>query len=152
MEEIVKKGDVPPLPEGVKIRMASRGALPGLEIQDLSEESIRSIVEKVRTGKYRSVMMAPDEENEEGFLELESSDELIFLQIWDAETETSWACFDPELLDSNEEAPITPSDGQSVFPMKCTMRDRELAARCVEWYAHTLEPYPGMDWRKESFS
>ena len=152
MEEIVKKGNVPPLPEGVKIRMASRGALPGLEIQDLSEESIRSIVDKVRTGKYRSVMMAPDEENEEGFLELESSDELIFLQIWDAETETSWACFDPELLDSNEEAPITPSDGQSVFPMKCTMRDRELAARCVEWYAHTLEPYPGMDWMKESFS
>ncbi|MEY8231019.1 hypothetical protein AALA82_05300 [Oscillospiraceae bacterium 50-16] len=152
MEEIVKKGDVPPLPEGIKIRMASRGALPGLEIQDLSEESIRSIVEKVRTGKYRSVMMAPDEENEEGFLELESSDELIFLQIWDAETETSWACFDPELLDSNEEAPITPSDGQSVFPMKCTMRDRELAAKCVEWYAHTLEPYPGMDWLKESFS
>lgn len=152
MEEIVKKGDVPPLPEGVKIRMASRGALPGLEIQNLSEESIRSIVDKVRTGKYRSVMMAPDEENEEGFLELESSDELIFLQIWDAETETSWACFDPELLDSNEEAPITPSDGQSVFPMKCTMRDRELAARCVEWYAHTLEPYPGMDWLKESFS
>ena len=150
MEEIVKKGDVPPLPEGVKIRMASRGALPGLEIQNLSEESIRSIVEKVRTGKYRSVMMAPDEENEEGFLELESSDELIFLQIWDAETETSWACFDPELLDSNEEAPITPSDGQSVFPMKCTMRDRELAARCVEWYAHTLEPYPGMDWLKET--
>lgn len=150
MEEIVKKGDVPPLPEGVKIRMASRGALPDLEIQDLSEESIRSIVDKVRTGKYRSVMMAPDEENEEGFLELESSDELIFLQIWDAETETSWACFDPELLDSNEEAPITPSDGQSVFPMKCTMRDRELAARCVEWYAHTLEPYPGMDWLKET--
>ena len=151
MEEIVKKGDVPPLPEGVKIRMASRGALPGLEIQDLSEESIRSIVDKVRTGKYRSVMMAPDEENEEGFLELESSDELIFLQIWDAETETSWACFDPELLDSNEEAPITPSDGQSVFPMKCTMRDRELAARCVEWYAHTLEPYPGMEWLKETW-
>lgn len=150
MEEIVKKGNVPPLPEGVKIRMASRGALPGLEIQDLSEESIQSIVDKVRTGKYRSVMMAPDEENEEGFLELESSDELIFLQIWDAETETSWACFDPELLDSNEEAPITPSDGQSVFPMKCTMRDRELAARCVEWYAHTLEPYPGMDWLKET--
>ena len=150
MEEIVKKGNVPPLPEGVKIRMASRGALPGLEIQDLSGKSIRSIVDKVRTGKYRSVMMAPDEENEEGFLELESSDELIFLQIWDAETETSWACFDPELLDSNEEAPITPSDGQSVFPMKCTMRDRELAARCVEWYAHTLEPYPGMDWLKET--
>ncbi len=43
----------------------------------------------------------------------------------------------PLFLDSDEEAPIEPSDGQSVFPLKCTMRDRELAAKCVEWYAHT---------------
>ena len=74
----------------------------------------------------------------------------FFLQIWDAETDTAWACFDPELLESNEEAPITPSDGQSVFPLKCTMRDRELAAKCVEWYAHTCDPYPGMDWLKDT--
>ena len=91
-----------------------------------------------------------DEDNEEGFLMMESSSDLIFLQIWDAETDTAWACFDPELLESNEEAPITPSDGQSVFPLKCTMRDRELAAKCVEWYAHTCEPYPGMDWLKDT--
>ncbi|MCI8910292.1 MAG: hypothetical protein HFG09_06390 [Oscillibacter sp.] len=131
--------------------MASRGALPGKEIRDLSEGSILDIVKKVRTGKYLSLMMAPDEENEEGYLTLESSPDLIFLQIWDAETETAWACFNPELLDSDEEAPIEPSDGQSVFPMKCTMQDRDLAAKCVEWYAHTLEPYPGMDWLKETF-
>ena len=151
MEEIIKKREVPPLPEGIKIQMASRGALPGKEIRDLSERSILDIVKKVRTGKYLSLMMAPDEENEEGYLTLESSPDLIFLQIWDAETETAWACFNPELLDSDEEAPIAPSDGQSVFPMKCTMQDRDLAAKCVEWYAHTLEPYPGMDWLKETF-
>ena len=151
MEEIIKKREVPPLPEGIKIQMASRGALPGKEIRDLSEGSILDIVNKVRTGKYLSLMMAPDEENEEGYLTLESSPDLIFLQIWDAETETAWACFNPELLDSDEEAPIDPSDGQSVFPMKCTMQDRDLAAKCVEWYAHTLEPYPGMDWLKETF-
>jgi len=151
MEEIIKKSQVPELPEGIKIQMASRGALPYQEIQDISEAGVRDIVNKVRTGKYRSLMMAPDEENEEGFFMLESSDDLIFLQIWDAETDTAWACFDPERLDSDEEAPIEPSDGQSVFPLKCTMRDRELAAKCAEWYAHTCEPYPGMDWLKETW-
>lgn len=150
MEEIIGKCEVPPLPEGIKIQMASQGALPGREIRDISETGIRDIVKKVRTGKYRSLMMAPDADNEDGYLMLESSDDLIFLQIWDAETDTAWACFAPELLDSDREAPIAPSDGQSVFPLKYTMHDRELAAKCVEWYAHTCEPYPGMDWLKKT--
>ena len=151
MEEIIIKGPVPDMPEEIKIQGASCGALPSQEIRDLSPKSIREIVEKVRTGEYPSLMLMPDEFGEEGYLMLESSPDLIFLQVWDAETETAWACFDPELLDSDEEAPIEPSDGQSVFPLKCTMKDRELAAKCVEWYAHTCEPYPGMDWLKETF-
>ena len=151
MEEIIKKGPVPDMPEEIRIQGASRGALPSQKISDLSLKSIQEIVEKVRTGKYASLMLMPDEYGEEGYLMLESSPDLIFLQIWEAETETAWACFDPELLDSEEEAPIEPSDGQSVFPLKCTMKDRELAAKCVEWYAHTCEPYPGMDWLKETF-
>ena len=151
MEEIIKKGPVPDMPEEIRIQGASAGALSSQEISDLSPESIREIVEKVRTGEYPSLMLMPDECGEEGYLMLESSPDLIFLQVWDAETETAWACFDPELLDSDEEAPIEPSDGQSVFPLKCTMKDRELAAKCVEWYAHTCEPYPGMDWLKETF-
>ena len=102
-----------------------------------------------RKNPYRELSL--DESNEESYLLMESSPELIFLQIWYGETGTAWACFDPELLDSNEEAPIEASDGQSVFPMKCTMKDWEMAAKCVEWYAHTLEPYPGMDWLKETW-
>lgn len=150
MEQIVKKHEIPLMPEGIRIQMASRGALPSQAIEDISPSGVREIVEKVRTGEYPSVMMAPDEYNEEGYLMMESSPDLIFLQIWDGETDTAWACFNPELLDSDEEAPIEPSDGQSVFPLKCTMRDRELAAKCIEWYAHTCQPYPGMDWLKET--
>ena len=151
MEEIIRKSDVPEMPGEIKIQTACRGALPGLDIEDISKAGCRDIVEKVRSGEYMSVFLAPDEENEEGYLTLESNPDLIFLQIWDAEAETAWACFDPAFLDSDEEAPIEPSDSQSVFPMKCTMRDRDLAAKCVEWYIHTCEPYPGMDWLKEEF-
>ena len=151
MEEIIKKQVVPFMPEEIKVQSASWGALPSQKISDLSPENMQGIVENIRTGKRRSLMLCPDEYGEEGYLTLESSPDLIFLQIWDAEAETAWACFDPELLDSDEEAPIEPSDSQSVLPMKCTMRDRKLAAKCVEWYIHTLEPYPGMDWLKETF-
>lgn len=150
MEEVIRKREIPPLPDGIRIQAAGRGALPSQKISDLSELGVQNIVERVLTGEYRSVMMSPDEDNEGGFLMMESSPDRIFLQIWDAETETAWACFDPELLDSDEEAAIEPSDGQSVFPLKCTMRDRELASKCVEWYAHTCEPYPGMDWLKST--
>ncbi len=151
MEEVVKKGPVPAMPEEIKIQGASWGALPSQEIHDISPASIRDMVEKIRTGASRSLMLTPDEYGEEGYLMLESSPDLIFLQVWDAEAEIAWACFNPDLLDSDEEAPIEPSDGQSVFPLKCTMKDREMAAKCVEWYAHTCEPYPGMDWLKERF-
>ena len=151
MEEIIKKGPVPEIPESIKIQGASWGALPRQKISDISRENIRNIVEKVRTGEYRSLMLMRDKYGEEGYLMLESSPNLIFLQIWETKTKIAWACFDPEFLDSDEEAPIEPSDGQSVFPLKCTMRDRELAAKCAEWYAHTCEPYPGMDWLKETF-
>ena len=151
MAEIGARREVPAMPEGVKVRYLREGDLERQKGEGLSEELIRGVVERVRTGECLSLELSLDEYNEEGYLLLESSPDLIFLQIWYGETGTAWACFNPEYLDSEEEAPIEPSDGQSVFPMKCTMKDRELAAKCVEWYIHTLEPYPGMDWLKETW-
>ena len=150
MGEIIKKGPVPAMSSETKIQYANEefSTDEDTEIKDLSEVGVKDIVEKVRDGTYWGLFICPDEYGEEGFLLMESSEDLIFLQISDEMNCVTWACFDPEYLDSDEEAPIIPSDGQSVFPMKCTMRDRDLAAKCVEWYIHTLEPYPGMDWLK----
>lgn len=150
MEEIIPKRNAPALPEGLKIRYVRQDSLPRQDM-GLSEEHLQRIAEQVRSGKCRSLELSLDEYNEESYLLLESSPDLIFLQIWYGENGTAWTCFDPAYLDSDEEAPIKPSDGQSVFPMKCTMKDRELAAKCVEWYAHTLEPYPGMEWLKTTW-
>jgi len=150
LEEIIKKSEVPKLPDSIKIQKLSKGAFPNQEIYDLSKANIRNIVNKVRMGKCSSLMMAPDWKNEEGFLMLESSDDLIFLQIWNEKTKTAWSCFNPEFLDSDGETLIEPSDGQPVSPLKFTMKDQELAAKCVEWYAYTCKPYPGMDWLKKT--
>ena len=154
MEEIIKKSAVPAMPSEIRIQYANKEFNTGedTEIKDLSEAGVRDIVEKVRNGCYESLYLTPNEDGEieEGFFQLESAggDGLIFLQISREEECTAWACFNPEYLNSDEISPIECSDGQSEIGMKITMRDRELAAKCVEWYAHTLEPYPGMDWLK----
>lgn len=154
MEEIIKKGPVPAMPEDIWVHYANQEFNTGedTEIKDLSEAGVQDLVEKVRNGTYQSLYLTPNEDGEieEGFLQLESAEGggRIFLQIANDEEHTAWSCFDPEYLDSDEESPIECSDGQSEIPMKTTMRDRELAAKCVEWYAHTGQPYPGMDWLK----
>ena len=81
MEEIIKKQVVPFMPEEIKVQSASWGALPSQKISDLSPENMQGIVENIRTGKRRSLMLCPDEYGEEGYLTLESSPDLIFLQI-----------------------------------------------------------------------
>ena len=57
-------------------------------------------------------------------------------------------CFDPDYLDSDEESPMIPGDGQSIILKKYTMHDPELAANCIEYYARTRQLYPGMAWLK----
>ncbi len=154
MEDIIKKREVPPLPKDVLIKYGNWefNTCDNTEIKDLSDTGVKNIVEKIRNGACESLYLTPDEDGEMdgGFLQLEcGGSAFIFLQIGESyEKETYWTCFDPDYLDSDEDAPIEPSDGQSVFPIRCTMQDRELAAKCVEWYAHTCEPYPSMDWLK----
>jgi len=141
------------MPEEIKIQYAGRGSMPSQKLKDISKAGVQDIIQKVRSGKYASLLLSPDEEELEQFLMLESSPELLCLQIWDEDTQTAWSCFDPATIDSEEESPIVPSDKQSVIPMRNTIpntpENRELLARCVEWYAHTCEPWPGMEWLKE---
>ena len=61
MEEIIRKREIPSMPEEIKIEMAGYVALSSQTIKDISEACVQDIVEKVRTGKSYSVMLAPDE-------------------------------------------------------------------------------------------
>lgn len=154
MEEIVAKREVPAISGEVKIQYAAEmfDVCEDTRILDLSEAGVRDIVEKVRSGIYECLYLSPDADGEpvHAYFQMESvgGNGLIFLQICDEFGQTAWSSFDPACLDSKEDSPIECSDGQSVIPMRNTMRDRSLAAKCAEWFIHTLEPYPGMDWLK----
>ena len=107
MEEIVKRGPVPEMPEDVWIRYANQEFNTGedTEIKDLSKAGIQALVEKVRNGTYQSLFLARNEhgEIEESYFQLESAKGggLIFLQICEEEEQTAYACFDPDRLESD---------------------------------------------------
>lgn len=59
MEEIIAKGDIPPMPDGVKIRYIRQGDLKRRESGGILEKWVRNIVEKVRTGECLSLEPYP---------------------------------------------------------------------------------------------
>ena len=152
------------MPKDIKIKCASCGYMNSEEIEDISEIGVQKIIERVRNGEYSSLFLSPDEYGDFEYLKLETSEEMIFLQILDEE---SWSCYDPKHLDSDEIAPFEVDDnfidlsvkkwlirtenmylGEGLPEMKYAIQDWDLAAKCVEWYIHTLEPYPGANWLK----
>ena len=151
------------MPKDIKIKCASFGLMNSEEIEDISEIGIQNIIEKVRKGEYSSLFLSPDEFGDFEYLKLETTAGMIFLQILDEER---WTCYDPRYLDSDEIAPFEVGDnvnqsarewrirtedmylGEGWPEMKYAIQDWELAAKCVEWYIHTLEPYPGANWLK----
>ena len=72
MEEIIKKGPVPAMPEDIWVHYANQEFNTGedTEIKDLSEAGVQDLVEKVRNGTYQSLYLTPNEDGEieEGFL------------------------------------------------------------------------------------
>ena len=149
IEQIICKKEVPEIiPSNICIRYAAQTCTlsNGMKI---SEATIKEILENIQNGTYRSLYLSLDEDGEGGYLQMESGEDDIFLQICaDFEGTVWYSCFDPDYIDSDEESPIIPSDGQSIIIKKYTMHDLSLAVKCVEWYIRTGSPYPGMDWIK----
>ena len=66
--------------------------------------------------------------------------------IW--EDEAFYSSFNPAYLDSDEESNTGTIYG-SFMQLRYTMQDPKLAAKCVEYFARTGEPYPGAAWLTE---
>lgn len=83
-------------------------------------------------------------------MQLEIDKDWIFIQyvVNEGGKERYYCGFDPEYLDSDEESPMVPGDGQSVILKRYIIHDPRLAAECVEYYARTGKLYPGMEWLK----
>ncbi|MDE5598548.1 MAG: hypothetical protein K2J04_12075 [Lachnospiraceae bacterium] len=148
---IIPKKELPEtIPTDICIKFASKRFSTNEKdrINDISEAGIQSIINNIRNSTYKSLFLSLDSEGDIGikFFQLESGEGWIFVQICDEEEELYYSSVNADYLNSNEEAPIICSDGQSVIMKRNTMHDLELAAECVKWFIRTGEPYPGMEW------
>ncbi|MDE7185702.1 MAG: hypothetical protein K2O40_14865 [Lachnospiraceae bacterium] len=129
----------------------------GHDGEKLTEAALKKLVRKIQRADNVSVFLCPSDDIEtaleEEYFQVEIDDRWIALQYVVGDTSPDayfCSCFDPDYLDSDEESPMVPGDGQSVILKKYTMHDPKLAADCVEYYARTGKLYPGMAWLKEA--
>ena len=66
MEEIIKKREVPPLPQNILIKYGNTkfSTNENTEIKDLSDTGVKDIVEKIRNGLCESLYLNPNEDGE----------------------------------------------------------------------------------------
>lgn len=124
--------------------------------EKLTETDLKKLVKKIKKAKKFSILLGPNPDIEttleEEYLQLEIDGAWIFIQLVIHDTYPDsclYSSFDPDYLDSDEESPMRPGDGQSVILKRNTMHDSELAANCIEYYVRTRKLYPGMAWLKQ---
>jgi len=150
-ERLIPKNGLPQtMPDGICIKFASKCFSTGEEnrIKDISEKGVKNIINNIRNNTYKSLFLSldPDGDIETKYFQLESIGEWIFIQICDEEEQVYYSSVNMDYLYSNEEVPGVCSDGQSVIMKRYTIHNPDMAAKCVEWFIRTGEPYPGMEW------
>lgn len=124
------------------------------EAEELTEIRLQTLVQQIQNGESLGIILGQDFDFEEDYMQIEiDGGRICFQYIRDIGTDAEcfYSSFDPDFLDSEEEAPINCTDGQSVLLMRHTMQDPVLAAKCVEYFARTGALYPGMTWLKGSW-
>ena len=152
---IIPKQDPPPaMPSGLQ-PLHTFDAF-GHDGELLTEANLKKLVKKIQKADNVSVFLCPSDDIEtaieEEFFQVEIDDRWIAIQYVVRDTSPDGyfcSCFDSDYLDSDEESPMVPGDGQSIILKKYTMHDPKLAAECVEYYARTGKLYPGMDWLRQ---
>ncbi len=156
-QTIIPKGEVPEkMPSGLQ-KLYTFGPFDAEDGEKLTEKHLKNILKKIRKKQNLSLFFGPDSylDIEDKYLNIEIDKECILIQyvVGDC-SEDGYVCgsFDPDYLDSDEESPMVPGDGQSVILKRYIMYDSALAADCIEYFARTGALYPGMAWLKESTS
>jgi len=140
--EIIPRNDTPvSIPSDICIQYVG-----GMD--EINENTVQGIIEKIRQGTYADVYLSLDPDGDDRYMQMESTDGWIFLQYCEEVNRTWYSSYNVEYADSDEEAPIICSDGQSVVEKKYTMHNLDLAVKCIEYFIRTGQLYPGMEWIK----
>ena len=124
------------------------------EAKEITPDSLRLILKNLRSGEWKSIFLANDDNLEENFMQLESGNGLYALQFLKDNAggvgeDAAWfSTYDAEYLDSDEETDIECSDGQSVILRKYTTADMDSVITAIEYFIRTEKLWNGIQWMK----
>lgn len=116
--------------------------------QKLTEQNLKQVLKKIHSRKTFEIYLWWNPNAEGDFFEIEVNKSWIAFQyvIGDGTGDCHfYSSFDPAYLDSDEESETGTIYG-SFMPLRYTMHDPALAAKCVEYFARTGKLYPGTAW------
>ncbi len=152
---IPSEGSLEPFPSGLQelyLTMTEEGSRKISE--KLTEKNLKLLLRKIHHKKTMEAYLWWNSDEEGDFFNIETNPDWIAFQYVfhdGMEDGCFYSCFNPAYLDSEEESETGTFYG-CFMPLRYTMYDPKLAAKCVEYFARTGKLYPGTAWLKESCS
>lgn len=113
------------------------------KVKEITTDSLRRILKNLRSGKWKNIFLANNDNLETNFMQLETENGLYALQFVQDNTggvggaAAQFSTYDLEYSDSDEETDIECSDGSSVILRKYTTTDMDSVMVAIEYFIRT---------------
>ena len=110
------------MPEGIEARYYTHKYG---KFKEITQDNVKRIMKNLRSGRWESIFLSEEADEEGDYMQLESGGGLYALQYVKDLGQVWWSTYDSDYLDTYEETDIDCSDGQSIVFREFTTADKE---------------------------
>ncbi len=133
------------MPEGIEARYYTHEYG---EFKEITQDNVKRIMKNLRSGRWESIFLSEEADEEGDYMQLESGGGLYALQYVKDLGQVWWSTYDSDYLDTYEETDIDCSDGQSIVFREFTTADKEAVMTAIEYFIRTGRLWDGIPWMK----
>ena len=133
------------IPDGIAAKYYVRW--PG-SFHEITQDNVKRIMKNLRSGRWESIFLSEEADEEGDYMQLESGGGLYALQYVKDLGQVWWSTYDSDYLDTYEETDIDCSDGQSIVFREFTTADKEAVMTAIEYFIRAGRLWDGIPWMK----
>ena len=133
------------MPEGITARYYGRDFG---DFTEITSDNLGELLERLRGGRWESIFLSEEADEEGDYMQLESGGGLYALQYVKDLGQVWWSTYDSDYLGTYEETDIDASDGQSIIFREFTTADKEAVMTAIEYFLRTGKLWDGIPWMK----
>lgn len=133
------------MPEGIEARYYTHKYG---KFKEITQDNVKRIMKNLRSGRWESIFLSEEADEEGDYMQLESGGGLYALQYVKDLGQVWWSTYDSDYLDTYEETDIDCSDGQSIVFREFTTADKEAVMTAIEYFIRTGRLWDGIPWMK----